>query len=110
MRKKQATKPLALLTLISLLFLTSCSVVGYVYEHENIEKLTEGMTEQEVASILGAKPHIRTTLENGNYLLLWSYVHASALGTTGLRNVNILFSSNNKMIRVIHTSQSGKAL
>ena len=110
--KKRATKTLALLTLMPLLFLTSCSTikVGDFYEHDNIEQLTEGMTEQEVISILGAEPSDRTTyMKNGNYLLQWHYSHAS-LSKNGSRHLAILFSSDNKMIKITHATQSGKAL
>lgn len=111
MGKKQATKTLALLTLMPLLFLASCSTkdifVGDVYEHDNIQKLTEGMTEQEVISILGAEPSTRTILKNDNCLLQWYYTHAS-LGKAVSRHVAILFSSDNKMIKITSTTQSGK--
>ena len=108
MVKKQATKTLALLTLTPLLFLTSCSIVGDVYEHDNIQKLTVGMTEQEVISILGSEPSERTTyIKNGNRLLQWHYTHIS-LGKAVSRHVAIIFSSDNKMIKIIHTTQSGK--
>jgi len=108
--KKQTTNTLLLLTLMSFLFLTSCAVTGNVYEHENIEKLEEGMTEQKVTSILGVKPHIRTNMEDGNRLLTWNYAYGTALATSGVRTVSILFSNDNKMIRVVVSSESGKAL
>lgn len=110
MREKQTVNAFLLLTLISLLLLTSCSVIGNVYEHENIDKLEEGMTVQEVTSILGAKPLARTNLENGDYRLMWKYGYGTALATSGARSVRILFSSDDKMIRIVQTSEVGKPL
>ena len=110
MKKKQTARTLALLTLMPLLLLTSCAVIGNVYEHENINKLEERMTEQKVTSILGAKPLARTNLENGDYRLMWKYGYGTGLGTSGGRSVRILFSSDNKMIRVVATTEVGKPL
>ncbi len=110
MKKEQATKTLVLLILMLLLFLTSCAkdmLVGDYYKHENTEQLTKDMTEQEVISILGTEPSDRTVMGNGNYFLQWQYFHNS-LSKSAHRHVAILFSSDNKMIKIAGITKSGK--
>ncbi len=99
MRKQQAARTLALLTLMPLLFLTSCASIGTAYKHNNIKKLTPGMTEQAVISILGAEPIHRFDSQNGEYSLQWMHLRIG-IGTGKASGVIIDFSSDNKMIRV----------
>ncbi|MFI4911327.1 MAG: outer membrane protein assembly factor BamE [Sedimentisphaeraceae bacterium JB056] len=90
-------------------FLTSCTVVGTVYKHDNIQQLKVGMTEQEVINILGAEPFSRSAL-NGGYLLQWQYSYGTALATCGARHLAVLFSNDGKMIKVTQDTRVGESL
>lgn len=97
------------LLLLPLLFLTSCTVVGNVYKHENVEQLEPGMSEQEVIAILGAGPSSRSVAGDG-YLLQWQYSYGTALATGGGRHVAVRFSNDNKMVEITHDTRIGSGL
>jgi len=91
------------------MFLASCSVIGTVYKHENFKQLQPGMSEQEVIAILEAEPISRSVLDSG-YLLQWQYSYGTALATGGARHLAILFSNDNKMVKITQNTQVGAAL
>ena len=97
------------LVLSSVVLLASCSVIGTVYKHDNVQQLQAGMTEQEVITILGAAPCSRSMLKDG-YLLQWQYSYGTALATGGARHLAILFGNDNKMVKITQNTQIGKGL
>jgi hypothetical protein len=107
--RENMRKTLLIALLLSSLFLTSCSVIGTVYKHENFQQLQPGMTEQEVIAILGAQPCSRSALKDG-YLLQWQYSYGTALATGGARHLAVLFSNDNKMVKITQNTQIGSGL
>ena len=86
-------KPSILLAILFTLSMVSCVSAGHKFTIQQANKITNGMTREEVIAIMGSKPN---TVTDATKTFIWSYANVNFIGTMKSRTVKISFDENGK--------------
>ncbi len=86
-------KPSILLAKFISLSLVACVSAGPKFTIQQANKITNGMTREEVIAIMGSKP---STITDAAKTFIWSYANVNFIGTMKSRTVKISFDENGK--------------
>jgi len=91
------------LPLVLALTLAACATSGgNNFNDTRVQDLRQGMTEQEVAQALGAKPTARQYELDGSYVAAWQYVKVSPLTFKSESKIAYLkFDKNKNFVSVV---------
>ena len=93
MANGMALKKLAILSILPFVFI-ACASHGSRFNIQNANKVTNGMTREQVIAIMGSKPY---SIQNQGKTFIWSYARVNTLtGSTQSRAVRFNFDENGK--------------
>jgi outer membrane protein assembly factor BamE (lipoprotein component of BamABCDE complex) len=78
----------------------ACVSTGPNYDPGAVERLSTGMTREQVIALLG-RPTTRVTLADGTQQWMWLRSRGTMLGTADARSVTLLFGADGRYVRTL---------
>lgn len=82
---------------LSFVALTACASHGHNFSIDQANRVTNGMTREEVIRIMGGKPN---SVANGGKTFIWSFAKANFIGGTESRAVKFTFDDDGKAVGI----------